>query len=192
MSNICVFASSSDSVAHVYKTAASDLGHALAKANFGVVFGAGTDGLMGELARSAHAHGGKVIGVIPDSLNFPGIVYPHCDELYDTRTMHRRKAIMESKSSAFIALPGGFGTLEEILEIITLKQLDYHDKAIVILNINGFFDHLIAQFNDIVAQNFAAGDVLTLFGVMDSVPDALNYIQTYSPTTTYKKNEGLE
>jgi uncharacterized protein (TIGR00730 family) len=192
MSNICVFASSSDIVAHVYKTAASDLGHALAKANFGVVFGAGTDGLMGELARSAHAHGGKVIGVIPDSLNFPGIVYPHCDELYDTRTMHRRKAIMESKSSAFIALPGGFGTLEEILEIITLKQLDYHDKAIVILNINGFFDHLIAQFNDIVAQSFAAGDVLTLFGVKCNVPDALNYIQTYSPTTTYKKNEGLE
>ncbi|MBT3319307.1 MAG: TIGR00730 family Rossman fold protein [Clostridia bacterium] len=192
MSNICVFASSSDIVADVYKTAAKDLGQALAKAAYGVVFGAGTDGLMGQLARSAHANGGKVIGVIPDSLNYPGIVYPHCDELYDTRTMHRRKAIMESKSEAFIALPGGFGTLEEILEIITLKQLGYHDKAIVILNINGFFDHLIAQFNDIVSQSFAAHEVLTLFCVKDSVSEALHYIQTYSPTTTYQKNEGLE
>ena len=192
MNNICVFASSSDTLADVYKTAASDLGQALAKANLGVVFGAGTDGLMGELARSAHANGGKVIGVIPDSLNFPGIVYPHCDELYDTRTMHRRKAIMETQSSAFIALPGGFGTLEEILEIITLKQLGYHDKAIAILNINGFFDHLIAQFNQIVSQSFAAGEVLTLFSVKDTIIDALRYIETYSPTTTYRKNEGLE
>ena len=192
MSNICVFASSSSAVADVYKTAAKDLGEALAKSDFGIVFGAGTDGLMGELARSTHEHGGEVIGVIPDSLNFPGIVYPHCDELLDTRTMHERKAIMAERSKAFIALPGGFGTLEEILEIITLKQLGYHNKAIVILNINGFFDSLLAQFNETVAQDFASRDVLSLFGVMGNVPDAMHYIQTYSPTTTYTKNAALE
>ncbi len=192
MKNICVYASSSDKLAHVYKSAASELGAAIAKANMGVVFGAGVGGLMGELARSAHAHSGKVIGVIPDSLNLPGIVYPHCDTLFDTRTMHERKAIMEQNSSAFIALPGGFGTLEEIMEIITLKQLGYHDKAIVILNINGFFDPLIAQLNQIVEQNFATAQVLSLFSVLGSVNGAMNYIETYRPTNTYKKNAGLE
>lgn len=192
MKNICVFASSSDSLADVYKTAARELGAAIAKANMGIVFGAGTDGLMGELARSVHSHGGKVIGVIPDSLNFDGIVYPHCDALFDTRTMHERKAIMAQRSSAFIALPGGFGTLEEIIEIITLKQLRYHNKAIVILNINGFFDPLIAQFNQTIEQNFASAQVLSLFSVQRSVADAMHYTQTYCPTNTYKKNAGLE
>lgn len=192
MKNICVFASSSDLLADVYKTAARELGAAIAKANMGVVFGAGTSGLMGELARSVHSRGGKVIGVIPDSLNYEGIVYPHCDKLHDTRTMHERKAIMAQQSSAFIALPGGFGTLEEIIEIITLKQLGYHDKAIVILNINGFFDPLIAQFNQIIEQNFASADVLSLFSVQRSVADAMHYTQTYRPSSTYRKNAGLE
>ena len=92
MKNICVFASSSDKLADIYNSAARELGAAIAKANMGVVFGAGDGGLMGSLARSAHANGGKVIGVIPDSLNVQGIVYPHCDTLYDTRTMHERKS----------------------------------------------------------------------------------------------------
>lgn len=192
MSNICVFAASSNSVSGVYKIAASELGAAIAKKDIGVVFGAGTDGLMGELARAAKKHGGRIIGVIPDSLNVEGIVYPHCDELYDTRTMHQRKAIMAEKSSAFVALPGGFGTLEEILEIITLKQLGYHNKAIVILNINGFFDNIIAQFKGIVDQNFATKDVLELFCVSDSVNDAINYIDRYKPTSMYSKNAALE
>ena len=135
MDNICVFASSSSSVAGVYKTAARQLGEDIARKGWGIVFGAGTQGLMGELARQARKNNGCLTGVIPDSLNSPGIVYEECDELIATHTMRERKAIMEQRSFAFIALPGGFGTLEEILEIITLKQLGYHNKPVVLMNI---------------------------------------------------------
>ena len=179
MENICVFASSSNSVAQVYKKAARQLGAEIAKKEIGIVFGAGTDGLMGELARASHQHSGYVTGVIPDSLNMPGIVYEKCDELVDTRTMAQRKAIMEQKSFAFIALPGGFGTLEEILEIITLKQLGYHNKPVVIINTSGFYDNLVAQLNEIVRQDFAVSDVLTLFYVCQ---DAKQLLITYYRT----------
>lgn len=192
MKNICVFASSSKTLSDIYRQAATQLGELIAKEGLGIVFGAGTDGLMGELARGAHSCGGYVIGVIPDSLNFPGIVYEECDELYDTRTMRQRKAIMEEKSYAFIALPGGFGTLEEILEIITLKQLGYHQKPIVLLNTNGFYSSLISQFEETVAQSFATPDVLDLFSVSTSPQETLEYIKTYKPAVTYKKNAELE
>ena len=192
MKNICVFASSSSKLSDIYNSAARELGAYIANEGFGIVFGAGTDGLMGELARGAHQQDGFVTGVIPDSLNFEGIVYERCDEIIDTRTMRERKAIMEEMSFAFIALPGGFGTLEEILEIITLKQLGYHEKPVVLLNINGFYDSLVSQFEETVAQSFASPEVLLLFKVAYTIPEAVEYIKNYSPLTTYKKNPGLE
>lgn len=192
MKNICVFASSSSSVADVYKQAARQLGADIAKEGMGIVFGAGTEGLMGELARASHENDGCMIGVIPDSLNFPGIVYEECDELIATRTMRERKAIMEQRSIAFVALPGGFGTLEEILEIITLKQLGYHAKPVVLLNINGFYDNLIAQFEETAAQGFAVTAALGLLRVCGSAQEALEYIKNYKPDLVYKKNPGLE
>ena len=130
--------------------------------------------------------------MIPDSLNFPGIVYEECDELIATRTMRERKAIMEQRSFAFIALPGGFGTLEEILEIITLKQLGYHNKPVVLLNINGFYDSLIAQFEETAAQNFAVPEALGLLRVCTTSAEALEYIENYKPDTSYRKNPGIE
>lgn len=184
MKNICVFASSSTKLAQSYKTAAKKLGERIAQKGFGIVFGAGTEGLMGELARGAAAHSGKIIGVIPDSLNVKGVVYEHCSELIDTRTMHERKAIMEIRSDAFIALPGGFGTLEEILEVITLKQLEYHNKPIVILNTNGFYNHLFAQLEQTVDQRFAARQTMSLFVVCDTIEQALDYIENYDPSST--------
>ena len=192
MEYVCVFASSSSSVADVYKTASRQLGSDIAKKSWGIVFGAGTQGLMGELARAARENGGCMTGVIPDSLNFPGIVYEECDELIATRTMRERKAIMEQRSFSFIALPGGFGTLEEILEIITLKQLGYHNKPVVIMNINGFYDSLIAQFEETTAQNFAVPETLELFRVCGSCSEAIEYIENYQPDNTYSKNPGLE
>ena len=192
MDNICVFASSSSSVAGVYKTAARQLGEDIARKGWGIVFGAGTQGLMGELARQARKSNGCLTGVIPDSLNFPGIVYEECDELIATHTMRERKAIMEQRSFAFIALPGGFGTLEEILEIITLKQLGYHNKPVVIMNINGFYDSLMAQFEETTAQNFAVPETLELFRVCGSSYEAIEYIENYQPDDTYSKTPGLE
>ena len=133
---------------------AEKLGHRLASDGHGMVFGAGRTGLMGAAARGAYSAGGKIIGVIPEKLNIPGIYFEHCTERIQTATMHERKQLMESRSDAFVALSGGFGTLEELLEVLTLKQLGYHNLPVIIVNINGFYDPLIAQFERCVAEGF--------------------------------------
>ena len=187
MKNICVYASSSIKLKDVYYQAASDLGRRIAQRGWGIVFGAGTRGLMGALARGAAEHDGNIIGVIPDLMNKTGIVYEQCTTLYNTPTMRERKALMEENADAFVALPGGFGTLEEILEIITLKQLGYHSKPVVLLNINGFYDHLIKQFEETVHQSFAEPSTIDAFAVFDDIDNALSYIDTYSPQDSYLK-----
>lgn len=192
MENICVFASSSNDLARVYNETAYELGERLATEGFGIVFGAGADGLMGQLACGAAEKGGRIVGIIPDVLNLPGIISQHCSDVVAVRTMHERKAAMAEKSDAFIALPGGFGTLEEVLEIITFKQLGIHNKPIVILNAGEFYSHLAAQFDDLVKQGFASEGVRTLFGVKDSVQGAIDYIKHYDPARTYQKHVFLK
>ena len=125
---ICVYSSSSDSIDEVYFKKASELGSAIATNKDALLFGGGMRGLMGVTAKATHLNGGRVIGVIPEALNQKGVVYETCDELIITKGMRERKAIMDERSDAFIALPGGYGTFEELLEIITLKQLKYHRK----------------------------------------------------------------
>lgn len=178
---ICVYSSSSNTIAEVYFTEAAKLGLAIAERKDILLFGGGVTGLMGATARGAHEGNGKVVGIIPTALNVKGIVYELCDELVVTETMRERKAIMDTRSDAFIALPGGYGTLEELLEIITLKQLRYHDKPIVILNVQGFFDKLLEQFEACIGQNFAKEDCRKLYNVTSSVQEALEYIDTYRP-----------
>jgi uncharacterized protein (TIGR00730 family) len=146
---ICVFSASSNTVDRVYFDAASRLGREIACRKDQFLFGGGLTGLMGECARAGHRHGGRVIGVIPEALNERGIVYESCDELVVTADMRTRKAAMDARSDAFIALPGGFGTIEEIMEIITLKQLRYHAKPIVILNIGGYYDRSCPARDDV-------------------------------------------
>ena len=144
--NVCIFGASSSNIPECYIEFAEKLGHRLASDGHGMVFGAGRTGLMGAAARGAYSAGGKIIGVIPEKLNIPGIYFEHCTERIQTATMHERKQLMESRSDAFVALSGGFGTLEELLEVLTLKQLGYHNLPVIIVNINGFYDPLIAQF----------------------------------------------
>lgn len=186
--NVCVFASSSAELDRQYYEDAAALGRGIAKRGWGVVFGAGTEGLMGALARGAAECGGHIVGVIPDLMNVPGVVYEHCSELIATRTMRERKAIMEQRADAFIALPGGFGTLEEILEIITLRQLGYHKKPVALVNTSGFYDHLVAQFMRIVDLRFAHKEALAVFSLLDTPEEALDYIAKATPAV-YVKNE---
>jgi uncharacterized protein (TIGR00730 family) len=178
---ICVYSSSSNSIDSIYFKHAKMLGYELVKRDCTLVFGGGATGLMGECAKAVHDKNGKVIGIIPKSLNVEGIVYEKCDELIVTEGMRERKGLMDEMSDAFIALPGGFGTLEEILEIITLKQLQYHNKPIVILNVDGFYDNLKSQFNTIVELKFAKEECNDLFYVADSADSALEYISSYIP-----------
>jgi cytokinin riboside 5'-monophosphate phosphoribohydrolase len=178
---ICVFSSSSNTIDQAYYNAASELGSAIASQDDVFLFGGGLTGLMGECARAVHRSGGKVIGVIPEALNEKGIVYESCDELIVTSNMRERKAQMDERSDAFIALPGGFGTIEEVMEIITLKQLRYHNKPIVLLNISGFYDHLLEHIKIIVDQQFAKTACYDLFFVTDNVKHALDYVESYAP-----------
>jgi len=186
---LCVYSSSSTVIDKVYFEVARKLGVEMARKKYGLIFGGGMVGLMGETAKGIHQESGKVIGVIPEVLNKPGIVYSLCDELVVTETLRERKAIMDERSAGFIALPGGFGTLEELLEIITLKQLQYHNKPIVILNIQGFYDGLIEVFEKIIELKFAKNDCRQLYFVTEDVGEALDYIENYVPQECSSKWE---
>lgn len=184
---ICVYSSSSSNIDRLYFEVAEKLGAAIALRGDALLFGGGMIGLMGATAKAVHKHHGKVIGVIPKALNIKGVVYDYCDELIVTEGMRERKAVMDARSDAFIALPGGFGTLEEVLEIITLKQLKYHNKPVVILNTGGFYDSLLAQFRKIIDQKFAKPQSKGLFYVTNDPNEALEYIDNYQPIIIKEK-----
>ncbi len=178
---ICVYSSSSSTIDPIYFEIATELGREIAAKKNTLLFGGGMLGLMGATATAVHKHGGKVIGVIPEALNQKGVVYETCDELIVTMEMRERKSIMDARSDAFIALPGGYGTLEELLEIITLKQLKYHNRPIVILNGNNYYAPLLKQFEEIIDLNFAKPECAMLYHVTSDVADALDYIDNYVP-----------
>ena len=145
-----------------------------------MVFGGGRIGLMGAAAQGVKANGGRLIGVIPEKLNQPGIAYENCDELIETPTMHTRKETMESLSSGFIVLPGGFGTMEELMEVITLKQLGYHNHPIVIVNHKGFWQPLLEQFSQFYETGFAHPGFQGLYVVADTALEAVAAVRETS------------
>lgn len=138
----------------VYQRAAIDLAKTIAQQGFGAVYGGASIGLMGQVADTVLAHGGEVVGVIPEFMLDYEVANQKLTELHIVDTMHTRKAMMATRASAFIALPGGLGTFEEILEIATWAQLNQHHKPMIIYNVNSFYDHLIAQLDHAVAEGF--------------------------------------
>jgi uncharacterized protein (TIGR00730 family) len=179
--SICVFSSSSDAIDREFFGAALELGMEIALRNGTLVFGGTTVGLMGAVARATQKHGGHVIGVIPDFMRSKGISFASADELIVTRDMRERKATMESRSDAFIALPGGFGTLEEMIEIITLKQLRQHAKPIVFLDLNNFYRPLQRLFEHMITQHFAKEAMRQIYHFANDVPAAFKYLDEYVP-----------
>ena len=179
--SICVFCSSSDAVAREYFAAAAEFGVALANRGLTLVYGGGQVGLMGAVARAVHQHKGKVIGVIPGYLRTRELAYEASDELLVTPDLRARKAAMEERADAFVALPGGFGTLEEILEVLTLKQLGRHHKPIVFLNTEGFFDPLLVQFEKLFAERFTKADYRSYYHVAPTVTDLFRRLDAGEP-----------
>ena len=179
--NVCVYSSSSNTLSEIYYKVAQELGVLMAKAGFNVVYGGGAVGTMYENAKAVKEFGGEVIGVIPEKLHSIGVGNPNCDELIITKCMRTRKDKLDRISDAAIALAGGFGTLEELAEMITQKQLGYNNKAIVILNTNGFYDNLLNFFEEIIDQNFASPSSIELFFVAQTPEDAINYLKNYKP-----------
>jgi uncharacterized protein (TIGR00730 family) len=157
--SICVYCGSNAGTDPMYVGAARTLGQLLAKERIGLVYGGGGLGLMGELARSVLAHGGRVTGVIPSFLCEKERMLKDADELIVVEDMHQRKKLMFDKSDAFVALPGGIGTLEELVEQLTWAQLGRHTKPIVLVNIAGFWDPLIALLRHMNEQAFIRADM---------------------------------
>lgn len=184
---ICVFSSSSDAVEPAFFDLARELGHAIGLRGDSIVFGGCNVGLMGAVARGTHAGGGRVIGAIPEFIATRGITYAESDEMIVTRDMRERKAAMEARADAFIALPGGFGTLEEMLEIITLKQLQQHAKPVVFLNHAGFYDPLAALFEHMYAHHFAKPSYREMYMFAPDVASALAYLDSYTPPVIESK-----
>ena len=154
LKKICVFCGSSFGARPAYKQAAEQLGRAIAGRRMGLVYGGGGVGLMGAIADAALAAGGEVIGVIPDSLVRREVGHTGLTHLHVVQTMHERKAKMADLSDAFIALPGGFGTMEEFCEIVTWSQLGIQQKPCGLLNIEGYWDHFLAMLDHSVDEQF--------------------------------------
>lgn len=184
MSNIkrvCVFASSCNFLTDNYYKDAQEFGALIAEAGMDMIYGGSSLGLMWACAEQVKIHGGQIIGVMPEKLHNMGVYTDECVELHITPCMRSRKAKMDELSDAVVALAGGFGTLEEISEMIVQKQLGYNQKAIVFLNTDGFYDKLISFFEEMISQNFARDTSRELYYVANHPQEALNYLKNYQP-----------
>lgn len=176
---VCVFCGSSKGKNPAFVTGAKELGYQLASNNFELVYGGGAIGLMTEVADAALSGGGQVHGVIPEHLSDLEIAHQNLTALHITETMHERKAMMAELADAFIALPGGFGTFEELMEVITWSQLDLHNKSVIVFNIDGYYNQLLSFINHSVENGFISAENQKALKVAESVEDCLNFLPFY-------------
>jgi len=171
--NLCVFCGSRTGRNEAFASSATELGRKAAEREIGIVYGGGHVGLMGVLADAALAAGGRVIGVIPQALADREVAHHGLTELHVVSSMHERKALMADLSDAFVALPGGYGTLDELCEIVTWAQLGIHDRPIGLLNVEGYFDDLFALLDRAVKEDFISQQNRTFIRDATSVDELL-------------------
>ena len=174
--NVAVFCASADGADPVYRAAAAELGQKLAARGIGVVFGGAKVGLMQAVAQGALAAGGRVIGVIPTVLVELEVAHDGLTELHVTDTMHTRKAMIGERSDAFVALPGGFGTFEEMFEVLAWQTLKLHAKPVLVLNTNGFYDKLLAFLDECMEQGMLTQEKREIVLVARTVDEALGLL----------------
>ena len=178
--NICVYGASSETIDKVFLDSTYDLAVAMAKRGHTLVYGGGGFGVMGACAKGMSDKGGKIVGIAPSFFTVDGVLFENCTEFIYTETMRERKKILEERSDAFIIAPGGIGTLDEFFEILTLKQLERHNKPIAIFNVRGFYDEMIDMLYKMTEKNFMRPKSLDLFKVFDDANEMLDYIQHYN------------
>ena len=178
---VCVFASSCNYLEKSYYDAAAEFGNLLAVSGFDMVYGGSSLGLMWACAEQVKKNGCQIIGVMPEKLHNMGVYTDDCVELFVTPCMRTRKAKMDELSDAVVALAGGFGTLEELSEMIVQKQLGYNNKPIILLNTNGFYDKLVEFFDEIIEQKFASAKARNIYFVAQNPKEAVDYLKNYSP-----------
>jgi cytokinin riboside 5'-monophosphate phosphoribohydrolase len=179
--NICVFSSSSNAIPQIYFDEGENLGRLIGEQGHSLVNGGANVGLMETVTIAAARAGAKTIGIIPERFADKSLASTNSHLLITTNDMQERKAKMRELSDAFIALPGGFGTLEEIMEVLTLRQLNYHNKPVVFINTNNFFEHLFNQFEVSFSQNFAKDIYRALYFSAENSEQAMDYINSYEP-----------
>ncbi|MEE4285541.1 MAG: TIGR00730 family Rossman fold protein [Mariniphaga sp.] len=179
--NICVFSSSSNAIQKVYFDEAKKLGKLIGEKGHTLVNGGANVGLMEAVTVAASEAGAKTIGIIPERFVQRSLASTNSHEVISTKDMQERKAKMREISDAFIAIPGSFGTLEEIMEVLTLRQLSYHTKPVVFINTNNFYKHLFKQFEQAFTEKFAKEIYRELYFSAENAESALEYIETYQP-----------
>ncbi|QGY42998.1 TIGR00730 family Rossman fold protein [Maribellus comscasis] len=185
--NICVFSSSSNAISDVYFQEAEKLGKLIGEGGHTLINGGANVGLMEATTIAAKKAGAKTVGIIPERLNGYSLTSDNAHEVIVTADMQERKAKMREISDAFVAMPGGFGTLEEILEVITLRQLSYHTKPIVFLNTNNFYKYLIKQFETSYSEMFAREINRKSFYVAKTAEEVIDYLINYIPVELDRK-----
>lgn len=179
--NICVYTSSSNELDKKYYEAAKELGVLIAQQGYNLVYGGGNLGMMGVVAQAVKDFGSKVYGVLPEKLHQIGVGDIGCDEMHITKCMRTRKEKLDVLSDAAIAMPGGFGTLEELTEMVEQKHLGYTTKAIVILNTDGFYDNLLKFFDRVISENFAQEIMHNSYYVAKTPLEVIEYLKNYTP-----------
>ena len=179
--NICVYGASSDKIDKEFILAGEALGEEMAKRGHTLIFGAGANGLMGAVARGITKGGGESVGIAPSFFNADGVLYDKCTKLIRTETMRERKQLLEDMSDAFIMSPGGIGTFEEFFEIMTLKQLARHNKAIAVLNTKNYYDPIDSYLKAVMQAGFMREESLSLYKMFMKPEETLDYIESYVP-----------
>jgi cytokinin riboside 5'-monophosphate phosphoribohydrolase len=178
--SLCVYCSSSDRLDRKYSDVATQVGAEMARRQWTLVYGGGKTGLMGAVARGVKSNGGRVVGVIPEFMKVRELEFTEADELISVLTMRERKMLMETRADAFLALPGGWGTLEELLEILTLAHLEVLRKPVVILNQDGYYDDLLRFCQKIVEEKFMHATIHGKYSVARTVDEIFPLIENWS------------
>ena len=178
--SLCVYCASSDRVDPKYFAAATQVGEAMARREWTLVYGGGKTGLMGAIARGVKSGGGRVVGVIPEFMKVRELEFTEADELISVLTMRERKMLMETRADAFLALPGGWGTLEELLEILTLAYLEVLRKPVVIFNQDGYYDDLLRMFERGMAEKFMHAAIRGKYAVARTVEEIFPLIENWN------------
>jgi len=186
MNRLCVYCGSSPGTGDAYVSAAKAFGGLLVQQEIGLVYGGAKMGIMGVLADTVLEGGGNVTGVIPNALHGKEVAHTGLTELHVVDSMHERKSLMAILSDGFVAMPGGYGTLEEIIEVITWGQLGFHDKPCGMLNINGFFDHLLAFLDHSEAEGFLRAQHRSMLLVANTPLELLDQFSSYAPPSVEK------
>ena len=178
---ICVYGAASVSIDKIYIETTEELGREMVKRGHSLVFGAGANGLMGAVARGVHECKGEITGIVPNFFNIDGALFENCTEMIKTETMRERKRILEELSDAFIITPGGIGTFDEFFEILTLKQLNRHNKPIIIFNINNYYDSMLSFIDNAISGGFMKDAARGLYHVSNDIEDIFDYLDNYEP-----------